>query len=272
LTRLDDALEEALAGGRPAQLFSELERVSGMPGPRPNLLLLKSLGARIARGGAPGRELTDVLIAQKSLPLYTTGVFAVGADAASKATRQRGLGKLHDLADEPIKERRRMVVEALADLVAAHGDEIAEAMKRFTDGFLHASVALEALTEQRALARLSAPDALLARFAEAFDLADEAPRAADRAQGVRVLREGMPAQIARAVVRFGELAEFVEERATRERPETREVVAQTITALRKVVGEAGADRLRKTHVDSAKPPRDPSRIVQGTRKRSRGRR
>ncbi|NUO48579.1 MAG: hypothetical protein HOV80_06955 [Polyangiaceae bacterium] len=272
MTRLDDALEEALAGGRTVALFSELERVSGMPGPRPNLLLLKSLGARIARAGATGRELSEVLVSQKSLPLYTTGVFAIGADAANKATRQRGLGKLHDLSDEPVKERRTMVVEALADLVAAHGDEIAVAMKRFTDGFLHAVVALEALTEQRALARLSSPDALLERFAEAFDLADDAPRAADRAQGVRILRESMPAQIARAVVRFGELAAFVEERATRERPETREVVAQTIAALRKVLGEADADRLRKTHGESAKPPRDPSRIVQGTRKRSRGRR
>jgi hypothetical protein len=234
-------------------------------------LLLKSLGARIARGGAAGRELCDVLIAQKSLPLFTTGVFAIAADAANKATRQRGLGRLHDLADEPIKERRDIVVEALADLVATLGDEVAEKMVSFTDGFLHATVALEALTVERALARLSTPDALLARFAEAFDLADEAPRSADRAQGVRVLRERMPAQIARAVVRFGELVDFVEERAARERPETREVVAQTIAALRKVLGEAGADRLRETHASSAKPPRDPSRIVQGTRRRSRGR-
>lgn len=271
MTRLDDALEEALAGGKTTALFSELERVSGMPGPRPNLLLLKTLGARIARGGASGRELAEVLVAQESLPLFTTGVFAIGADAQNKATRQRGLGRLHDLSDEPLKERRTIVVEALADLIASSGDDVAEALSIFTDGFLHAVVALEALTDQRSLAKLSKPDALIARFSEAFDLADDASRAADRAQGVRILRESMPAQIARAIVRFGELETFVEERATRERPETREVVASTIAALRRVLGEAGADRLRKTHAASAKPPRDPSRIVKGTRKRSRGR-
>jgi hypothetical protein len=271
LTRLDDALEDALAGGSPRPLFGELERVSGMPGPRPNLLLLKSLGARIARAGASGRELAEILIAEKSLALYTTGVFSVGAEALEKGSRKRALERLHDLADEPLKERRSMVVEALADVVAHAGDAAVAALSSFTDGYLHATVALEASTEQRALAKQSSPDELLARFGEAFDLADDAPRSADRSQGLRILREGFPHQIARAVPRFGELVAFVEERATRERPETREVVADTIAALRKVVGEARADKLRVVHQASAKAPRDPSRIVKGTRKRSRGR-
>lgn len=271
MTRLDDTLKVALEGGDPRPFFSELERVSGMPGPRPNLLLLKSIGASIARGGADGRALSDRLLGEKSQPLFQTGVYAIAHLTAKKGLKGAAFDVLHDLADDSVKERRDAVADALADVVAAVGDEAARQLVRFTDGFLHAHVALEALTQERSLARLSTADEIVARFAEAFDLSDNATRAADRSQGLRVLRESMPTQIARAVPRFGELVSFVEERTTRERPETREVVAKTISALRRVIGESRADRLRAQLTASEKPLRDAARVVHGTRKRSRGR-
>ncbi|MBL9024866.1 MAG: hypothetical protein JNL21_21900 [Myxococcales bacterium] len=271
MTRLDDTLKVALEGGDPRPFFSELERVSGMPGPRPNLVLLKSIGATIARGGTDGRELIDVMIAEKRQALFQTGVYAVAHLAAQKGLKGNAFDALHDLADDSVKERRDAVADALADAVAAVGDDAARLLVRFTDGFLHAHVALEALTQERSLARLSSADEIVARFSEAFDLADTATRSADRSQGLRILREGMPAQIARAVPRFGELVSFVEERTTRERPETREVVAKTISALRRVIGESRADRLRAQLAASDKPLRDAARVVHGTRKRSRGR-
>jgi hypothetical protein len=271
LTRLDDTLARALEGDDPRPFFAELERVSGMPGPRPNLILLRMLGATIARDTRGGRALTDALVGSDRQALFQTGVYAVAELASKKKLSAHELERLHDLADEPVKERRDAVADALADAVAARGDEVAKALVRFTDGYLHAHVALEALTSARGLARLSTSDELLARFAEAFDLADDAPRSADRSQGLRVLREGLPRQIARAVRRFGELVGFVEERVGRERPETREVIAQTITALRKVIGEAKADKLRAAFDPTPKQLRDAARVVHGTRKRSRGR-
>ncbi len=58
-----------------------------------------------------------------------------------------------------------------------------------------------------------------------------------------------------------------------ERPESREVLTQAISALRKESFPiAELDRLNAALAASAPPPRDPSRIVQGTRKRSKGRR
>jgi hypothetical protein len=130
-------------------------------------------------------------------------------------------------------------------------------------------VALEALSHPKVLRRVSSAGEILARFAEAFELADGAPRSADRAQGLRVLREGFPEQVARVVGRFPASISFIEERCDRERPETRAVVEEMIDALRDVVARARIDELRKSLESTAKPPRDPTRIVKGTRRRGR---
>jgi hypothetical protein len=178
----------------------------------------------------------------------------------------------HDRADDVDVDRRLIVIDALASLVEARGDEIAASLDTYTDGFLHASVALEALSRSASLSRLGSHEALFDRLSEAFDLADDAPRSADRSQGLRELRRGMPAQLARIAARFEDATvAWLEERCARERPETREILTETISRLRSVIGEASADRLRAALTATAPPPRDPSRIVHGTRKRSRGR-
>jgi hypothetical protein len=265
-TRLESALESALGGGDAEPLLDAIERVSGLPGPRPNLTLLESVGAQIARrrSGAAAR-LVEALLEDRREALFRVGLYAVAASG------DRALERLHDLADEPVKERRQAVIDAVAVVVAALGGDAPGRLAAFMDGYLHAHVALEALTRPRALSRVGRAGGVVPLLEAAFDLADEAPRSADRLQGVRLLREGLPGQVARLACRFDEVVALVPAWSERERPETREVVAEVVAALRKIVGEARADRLRATLASFAKPPRDPSRIVRGTRKRSRGR-
>ncbi|MBK6515098.1 MAG: hypothetical protein IPG04_13485 [Polyangiaceae bacterium] len=268
--RIEAALTAALDGGPTEPLFDLLDRASGMPGPRPHTDVLRAFGARIAAERGRGEDLASALLEQKKTSLYYVGVMVLCERASRKGERQ-ALEELMERADEEKKERRDAVLDALTHVLAARGDEGARAVLPLADGFLHAFVALEALTSPRVLEKLSEPGSVLDLMTDAFTRADDSPRSADRSQGLRVLRLGLPLQIVRAAVRFSETLDWLKERLAYPRPETREVIAETIRALRKIVGEAEADRLRLEHEGSAKPPRDPSRIVKGTRKRSRGR-
>ncbi len=268
--RIEAALTAALDGGPTEPLCDLLVRASGMPGPRPHTDVLRAFGARIAAERGRGEDLASALLEQKKTSLYYVGVMVLCERASRKGERQ-ALEELMERADEEKKERRDAVLDALTHVLAARGDEGARAVLPLADGFLHAFVALEALTSPRVLEKLSEPGSVLDLMTDAFTRADDSPRSADRSQGLRVLRLGLPRQILRAAVRFSETLDWLKERLAYPRPETREVIAETIRALRKIVGEAEADRLRLEHEGSAKPPRDPSRIVKGTRKRSRGR-
>lgn len=268
--RIEAALVTALEGGPTRTLFELLDRASGMPGPRPHTDVLRAFGARIASEGKAGEALAEELLSSKKASLFYVGAMVL-ADKAARRGEKRALGALMDLADEPLKERRDAVLEGLVVVLASRADEGAEAIRPLADGFLHGFVALEALTSPRVLERLARAESVLGVMTDAFDRADEASRAADRAQGVRLLRQGFSAQIARSAVRFSETIDWLKDRLDRERPETREIVADAIKRLRKVLGEAQADRLRVELEGTAKPPRDPSRIVKGMRNRSRGR-
>jgi hypothetical protein len=102
------------------------------------------------------------------------------------------------------------VLDALTHVLAARGDEGARAVLPLADGFLHAFVALEALTSPRVLEKLSEPGSVLDLMSDAFTRADDSPRSADRSQGLRVLRLGLPRQILRAAVRFSEDARLAQ--------------------------------------------------------------
>ncbi|NUP09309.1 MAG: hypothetical protein HOW73_24925 [Polyangiaceae bacterium] len=268
--RIEAALTTALEGGSTKLLFDLLDRASGMPGPRPHTDVLRAFGARIAAEKGAGEEILAELLESKKTSLFYVGVMVL-AERAIKSGEKRALGQLMDLAEDERKERRDAITDALVIVLAARSDEGARVVRPLADGYLHAYVALEALTNARVLEKLSESDSVLGLMSDAFASADEAPRAADRSQGLRLLRLGFPKQIARASVRFADTADWLKERLDWPRPDTREVVAEAIRGLRKVLGEAEADRLRIELEGNAKPPRDPSRIVKGTRKRSRGR-
>jgi len=195
------------------------------------------------------------------------------AERALVGIDERGaIRALHDLSDEPRHLVRMGLVSALRAIVLARGEAALRELASWTDGYLHAHVALAATADREVLDRLKSPEELLERLEEAFVLADESPRAAERSQGVRVLREGMPAQIALFAARFPEVVAWVEAKTASKRPETREVVAQSITALRRAgLRTSEATRMAGLLEASKKPPRDAAKIVKGTRKRSKGR-
>jgi len=268
--RIEAAVERALAGA-PSELLDLLDRSSGLPGPRPNLDLARSAGQAIARGGARAAAVIQALRASQG---DYHPIVAAQALAARHLAGDRGAGEaLQELAGDSRQVVRGGVIEALRTVLAARGDAAVAELSAWTDGYLQAHVALEAIADRTVLAQLGGGEEVVARLGEAFDLADRSPRAAERLQGVRLLRQALPAQIVAVAARFPAAMEWLEARTTTGRPESREVVAAAITALRKgAFPAAQADRLAAALAASAPPPRDPSRIVQGTRKRSKGRR
>ncbi|WP_434046230.1 MULTISPECIES: hypothetical protein [Sorangium] len=270
------------------------------PLPRVNLDLARAVGAAIADRGAPAERLLRALCASSEEYALIVAAQALAALATREAQaersggaagaggaggRQRGRGargarggldplaELEQLAEDPRRLVRDGVVAALRAVIAARGDAAVGELSSWTDGYLQAYVALEALAERTLLTGLSVGAEVVARLEEAFAISDRSPRADERLQGLRLLRQGMPAQIATFAARFPEVVRWLEEKTQAERPESRDVVAQAIAALRKgSFSDAETGRLTAALSASAPPPRDAARIVQGTRKRSKGRR
>jgi hypothetical protein len=163
-------------------------------------------------------------------------------------------------------------VEALRMRLHALGEPAVDELAAWTDGYLQAHVALEALADRTLLTKLPNAAPVLARLDEAFVLADASPRSAERSQGMRTLRQGLPAQIAVFAARYPEALAWLEARTASKRPETREVVAGAISALRRsLLSDLEAQRLTGLLAASGKPRRDADRVVHGTRQRGRGR-
>ncbi|WP_437511382.1 hypothetical protein [Sorangium sp. So ce1099] len=267
------------------------------PLPRVNLDLARAVGAAIADRGALAERLVRALcasaeeyaliVAAQALAAMATqtaqAARAGGAGGAASPQRTRGargarggfdpLGELEELAEDPRRVVRDGVVAALRVVIAARGDAAVGELASWTDGYLQAYVALEALAERTLLTGISAGAEVVARLEEAFAMSDRSPRADERLQGLRLLRQGMPAQIATFAGRFPEVVRWLEEKTQVERPESRDVVAQAIAALRKgSFSDAETARLAAALTASAPPARYAARIVQGTRKRSKGRR
>jgi hypothetical protein len=269
--RIEKALARAIDEGSMADLFDQLDRNSGLPGPQPNVDLARALGGAIAaRRGRADAVLRALLGSPSEYPVIVAA-FALASRLLAGVDPRGSMQDLHDLAEDPRHHVRAGVVLALRTLIAAQGEPIINELAAWTDGYLHAHVVLEALADKTLLAGLPSGDAILARLDEAFALADISPRAAERSQGVRALRGGMPAQIAILAARCPEVLGWLADRTRASRPETREVIRETLLALRRA-GFRGAevDRLAAALEASAPPPRDPSRIVHGTRQRGRG--
>ncbi|MDC0683107.1 hypothetical protein [Sorangium atrum] len=304
--KIDAAIERAVQLGDPAELLALLDRSSGLPArrggvrapgpdlgpnaplPRVNLDLARAVGAAIADRGAPAERLVRALCSTAEeyaliVAAQALASLAARAGGAGQAPRagggRRGKGgldpleALEELAEDPRRVVRDGVVAALRAVIAARGDAVVAELSSWTDGYLQAYVALEALAERTLLARLSAGAEVVERLEEAFVLSDRSPRADERLQGLRLLRQGMPAQIAALAGRFPEVVRWLEEKTRAERPESRDVVADAIAALRKTsFSDAEVDRLSAALGATAPTPRYAARIVQGTRKRSKGRR
>jgi hypothetical protein len=272
-SRIEAALARALDHADHAELFDLLARTSGLPGPRANLSLATSVGTAIAAAGRRGVPLAEALLGADHEFLNIVGAIILGERVAANVDAKRSMAQLHDMAEDPRFAVREGVVAALRIVLARRGEAAVVDLAAWTDGYLHAHVVLEALSDRELLASMRSGAEVLARLDEAFALADVSPRAAERLQGVRTLRRSMPAQIATIAARFPEAIAWLTERTRTERPESREVIEETIRALRKrSLALSDTDRLTAALTASAPPPRDPSRIVHGTRRRSKGRR
>jgi hypothetical protein len=269
---IEAALAVAVSRGDMADLFQRLERASGVPGPRPNLDLARAVGGAIAGYEKRATPLVGKLVDQANAYLVVVGIMALAARLLANIDERGALRSLHDLAEDERRLVRDGVVQALRAVIAVRGESIIAELAGWTDGYLHAHVALEALADRTLLACLPTSGEVLARVHEAFMLADSSPRAHERSHGLRTLRRGLPTQIVTIASRFSEGLTWLTEQAKASRPETREVVSEAVSVVRRNLSGADADRLAAVLAASAPPPRDPSRIVHGTRKRSKGRR
>jgi hypothetical protein len=265
--RIEASLGRALDTGDLRDLLERAAPALGLPGLRPRTEAAREMGLLIAGAGERGAALARKLGASEREDARLLSAAAFAAIATTRG-RSEALAALQELADDPRATVRAGVIDAVRVLLTADLSATLVDLRAWTDGFLQAHIALEALLERQILATVPSAGALLDLLEAAFRLADEAPRAADRWQGVRVLRHGLPAQITAFVGRFSELYAWLMERAGATRPETREVLYATVDALgRAAFRRSDVDALRDALTKSGKPPRDPSRIVHGTRKR-----
>jgi hypothetical protein len=278
--RVSQALDRAVATGEAAPFFELLRRGSGLPGPRPNLDLARAVGYALARHEARADRIVAELDRSTEEYLRVVAAMALAARAMpasgarpkkpSAARVAEALAGLQALCEDPRHLVRLGVIEALRMWIASVGEAAVAALSAWTDGYLQAHVALSALADRPLLDALPRSDEVLARLEEAFVLADASPRSAKRTQGMRTLRGALPAQIVVFAARFPETVVWLSQKAASTRPETREVVAGAVAALRRtVLSDVEASRLSASLEASGKPPRDPSRVVQGTRRRGR---
>jgi hypothetical protein len=269
---MDPRIETSLANAIKTRDFRDLlERAApamGLPGPRPRMEVAHEIAAALAAEKGRGRDLAIALAASDRDDARLLAAAAFAELAARGAGRAEMLAALQELAGDARSTVRAGVIDAVRTLLTADLPATLVDLRDWMDGFLQAHVALEALVDRQILAAVHRPEPIRELLDAAFELADAAPRAADRWQGVRTLRQGLPVQIATFAGRFGEIYDWVLARATAQRPETREVLESTVSALgRASIRKADTDALRDALAKSAKAPRDPSRIVHGTRRR-----
>jgi hypothetical protein len=279
--KLSAALEKALDTGETAELFDQLRRGSNLPGPQANYDLARAVGAVIARRESKGDRLVADLTRDDdefrrivaAMTLAARSLPGGGGDKKRAAARAaEAIAALQELAEDPRKVVRVGITEALRMRLTTMGEPAVADLVAWTDGYLQAHIALQALADKALLAALPSSTEVLARLEEAFVLADQSSRSAERTQGMRVLREQMPAQIAVFAARFPETLKWVEEKTKSTRPETREVIAGAISALRHaMMSDKEAARLSALLEASGKPRRDADRVVAGTRNRGKGR-
>jgi hypothetical protein len=279
---LADALAAAI-GGKPAALHRMLENASGLPGPRMNLpLAIAFADACVARGAAAD----GVAYALASLPadeargaspkefLTVAGVLAVASRAAKdESARRKAFALLEEKADDPRFRVRDAVPVALALLGSASTD-VAAWIEPWMDRYFHSAAVLRAMAEKRWLETFASSDVPMRTIAAAFDLAHDAPRSAFRYPGHKALVDALVLASQRFLRRFPmPMFDQLQTWAERARvPELREVVRVCVTDPHtNRAPSPEAKRVLAALGESATPPRDPTRIVHGTRGRGKKR-
>ncbi|WP_157068920.1 hypothetical protein [Sandaracinus amylolyticus] len=277
------ALADALAG-REQRLGELLARHGGLPGPTPNLALAAAFGEAI---GTEGKGARRVLATFAADPAKADDARVFLAIAASYGYAAR--------LDADARDAWNGVFELTADdrapvrigLIAALGAWAARAPGRVdrlvaeADGWLahddrdhryaSAALVLDVIAETRAIDGAEDRPALLAWIERTIEEVRDAPRAAERSPARRRIVASLPGALAHvAIAMRGEPdgIEWLRVRCTEAtHPDVRAAIEQAIEKLRRGAGaqsSATIDMLRAALASSAKPPRDPSRIREGT--------
>jgi hypothetical protein len=223
--------------------------------------------AALSADDAPGAS------AKEFLPMC--GVIGLGARAAEDGgMRAKALARLHDAAEDVRFRVRDAAVFALATIGAARGDALVRDVASWMDGYFQAAAVLAALADQRWLVAIDDGAAAAARLDDAWKLARDAPRAAARWPGRKALVEMLGTTPAALASRFGvPVFDLLVSWTKIEQPELREAIEKNLRGT-KMAGRFADEvaRVRAALDASAAAPRDPTRIVQGTRGRGKKRR
>jgi hypothetical protein len=218
--------------------------------------------------------------------LSVCGVLAVAASAAAgkdASARAKALELLEARADDPRFRVRDAVPVALAMLGAKMGPALAKTVASWMDRYFHATAVLLALSDAAWLETLSAgangADGKIAigLLHDAFVLARDAPRSAVRYPGHKALVEALASVPKVFAKRFGVpvFDELVALTEGLEAPELRAAILGNVEDVQ-LKNPFGAEikRVKASVEASKKPPRDPTRLVEGMRGRGkkRGRR
>lgn len=278
--------EAARPSGKKAKddLYRRLELGSGLPGPRPNMMLALDFAQACAGLGAPGESIAYTLAndppderrgASAREFLAMCGVLAVAAGAQhakDDSARTKALALLDERADDVRFRVRDAIPLALSMLGTKMKADLAPLLESWMDRYFHAAAVLRALAEPAWLETFGVEEheAPIALVDAAFVLAHDAPRSAVRYPGHKALVDALaiaPRALAKrfGVPMFDQMAKWS---AYVQIPDLRTAILANLddAALKKPF----ANELRKIKslVEGSKtPPRDPSRIVQGMRSR-----
>lgn len=280
---LDEATTRALAGDA-TELYGVLSRGSGLPGERANLSLAATFAqscASDARAAALATKMAglEADAAPGGSPLEfipLCGVLAAGAIAARQPKTRTAMVKiLHDACDDLRFRVRDVVPAALALIGAREGGALLAELEPFTEGYFHAASLLRAMTSQEWLPQIEDPEPAVEALVRAFQLADEAPRSAERWPGYKALIEALEACIAPLALRFGEpvfaaAAGF----ARTDDPHLRDSIKKALSRDKKLRARFPTELAAAMGALDArtKAPRDPRSLPRPTRKRGGGRR
>ena len=272
------AIDVALAGN-PRPLYSELTRVSGLPGPRANMGVLDAFADECV---LRGERADAILIALAKLDadhapgatplefLPMCGVAGLGARAAIDAkARPQLMAVLHESAEDFRFRVRDLVPTALIRIGVATGDEIVPALQDWTNGFFHAAAVLRALSSPEWSSKLTKAAPVIARMNEAFHLADDAPRATQRYPGWKSLVDALAVAPGKLAGRFGvAVFDMLCEWSKVKEPMLRDLVEKNLNDPR-LIGRHNPEiaRVRAALTASLPPVRNPDHYVGPTRGR-----
>jgi hypothetical protein len=204
--------------------------------------------------------------------LPIVGAFCLAARFELGTKPEEALAELRTLAEDSRHLIREGVASALGEAARVRGEELVLLLAGWTDGYLPAAVALDAVSSRSWLDAVRTPDEAVSRLDECFSLAESAPRADQRSQGYRTLMITLPAACTRILDRFPEATvRWLEARAATDHVELREALGELASRARgHTVGEL--ERFGQILRENAPPRRDPKTYVGPTRKRGARRR